>query len=234
MGTVRDWLSGRLPAHSRVLASGAPATPRCAVCGQPCHPYGGLPTEYLYLLGLYLGDGTISAHAQNVFRLRVFLDLRYPGIIDDCRHAMELVMPGNRVHQLDRRSNFGRCDEPSHAEISCFSKSWPCLFPQHGAGKKHERRIVLTDWQQELVDKWPGHLLRGLIHSDGCRFINSGRGDWSCPRYAFSNKSSDIRAIFSYACDQFGVEWTRSGDHVIYVSRNVDVARLDEWIGPKA
>ena len=33
---------------------------------------------------------------------------------------------------------------PSHAvEISCYSKRRPLLFPQHGPGRKHERRIVL-------------------------------------------------------------------------------------------
>jgi hypothetical protein len=40
-------------------------------------------------------------------------------------------------------------------EVTSFSKHWPCLFPQHGPGKKHERRIELTPWQQELVDLDP-------------------------------------------------------------------------------
>ena len=38
-------------------------------------------------------------------------------------------------------------------EVSAYSKHWPCLFPQHGPGKKHERKIELTPWQQELVDR---------------------------------------------------------------------------------
>jgi hypothetical protein len=37
-------------------------------------------------------------------------------------------------------------------EVSAYSKHWPCLFPQHGPGRKHERKIELTVWQQELVD----------------------------------------------------------------------------------
>jgi hypothetical protein len=30
-----------------------------------------------------------------------------------------------------------------------------------------------------------------------------------------------------------GLHWTASGAHTIYVSRKADVARLDEFVGPK-
>ena len=169
-----------------------------------------------------------------MFRLRIFLDLRYPLIVDDCEAAIAAVAPHNKVHRLERWSNFVDRDEPSNVEVSAFSKCWPCLFPQHGPGRKHDRPIVLTDWQLELVARWPEQLLTGLIHSDGCRFINTGRGGWVCPRYAFSNKSDDIRQIFCDACDAMDIHWTRSGKRNIYVSRKADVARLDEFIGPKA
>ncbi|PZS14554.1 MAG: hypothetical protein DLM64_01470, partial [Solirubrobacterales bacterium] len=35
----------------------------------------------------------------------------------------------------------------------------------------------------KLVERWPEQLVRGLIESDGCRFQNTGRGNWSWPRY---------------------------------------------------
>ena len=40
---------------------------------------------------------------------------------------------------------------PSRAAWSstCRWKHWPCLFPQHGPGRKHERPIVLEDWQRD-------------------------------------------------------------------------------------
>jgi hypothetical protein len=63
--------------------------------------------------------------------------------------------------------------------------------------------------------------------------MNTGRHGWRCPRYGFSNKSADILGIFCYACEQFGVHWTKSGQRTIYVSRKADVAKLDEFIGPK-
>jgi hypothetical protein len=205
----------------------------CERCGHAAHRFAELPPEYVYLLGLYLGDGCISAHRRNVFRLRIFLDLKYPEIVEACAGAMREVMPQNKVLRTLRQSNFIERLEPSNVEVSSFSKAWFCLFPQHGPGRKHDRTIQLTDWQLELVRHWPDQLLRGLIHSDGCRFQNTGRGGWSCPRYSFSNKSDDIREIFCQACDEFGVHWTKAGKRTIYVSRKADVARLDGFIGPK-
>ena len=118
-------------------------------------------------------------------------------------------------------------------ELYSYSKSWPCLFPQHGPGKKHERPIVLSPWQCVLVSQRPDLLLRGLLHSDGCRFQNSGRGGWSHPRYGFSNASRDIQAIFCAACELLGLRWTAAGERTIYVSRKDDVALLDLFVGPK-
>jgi hypothetical protein len=92
---------------------------------------------------------------------------------------------------------------------------------------------VLTDWQTRLVDRWPGALLRCLIHSDGCRFINTGR-KWSHPRYSFCNVPEDIKAIFCDACDRLGLRYTRAPPKTIYVSRKADVAVLDRIVGPKA
>ena len=90
---------------------------------------------------------------------------------------------------------------------------------------------MLADWQAALVEAHPELMLRGLIQSDGCRFMNTGRS-WRHPRYVFSNRSKDIREIFRAACASFGIHFTDAGESV-YVSRVADVARLDEVIGPK-
>ena len=233
VATVRDWLAGRLPAHSRGRPPGGAAAGTCERCGHTAHRWDRLPAAYVYLLGMYLGDGCISEHARNVFRLRIFLDLRYPLIVDECEAAIRALAPQNKVHRLERRSNFVDRPEPSDVAVSAFSKTWPCLLPQHGPGRKHERHIALTGWQEQLVDQRPEQLIRGLIQSDGCRFMNTGRNNWVCPRYAFSQKSDDIRSIFCDACDRLGVRWTKAGDRTIYVSRKADVATLDSFIGPK-
>jgi Homeodomain-like domain-containing protein len=208
--TVSDWVRGSVP--------------RTAVPGGRAQgdEFADLPPAYVYLFGLYLGDGCIATHPRGVYRIRFSLDTRYPQIIAECVGAISAVMPANRV---------GQVSHGTWVEVYCYSKAWSRLFPQHGPGKKHERRIALVDWQEELVDRWPEQLLRGLIHSDGCRFQNSGT-NWSWPRYAFNQLSDDIREIFCQTCDRLGVHWTRA-KNTIYVSRKADVATLDEFIGPK-
>ena len=128
VGTVRDWYAGKLPRHSRtVTRDGAPIPPACPHCNQDEHDLAALPKAYVYLLGLYLGDGTISAHRRGVQRLRIFLDRKYPGIVSECEAAMAEVMPRNRVERLLTVSN---C-----FQVSSYSRAWPCLFPQHGPGR---------------------------------------------------------------------------------------------------
>jgi hypothetical protein len=120
--------------------------------------------------------------------------------------------------------------------VSAYSKQWPCLFPQHGPGPKHERRVELIDWQDAIVHKATEALLRGLIHSDGCRSLNRvGRGDerFAYPRYTFSNASADIRRIFCDACDAIGLEWRQMNARNISVARRDSVTKLDGFIGPK-
>lgn len=207
--TVRDWLAGRVPRTTQ------------APCSVP-HDLDGLPPAYVCLLGLYLGDGCISAGERRVARLRLSLDAHYPGIIAEARWAIGHVR-GEPAGTLVRPSN---C-----VEVYSHWRHWLCLFPQHGSGKKHERSIVLDPWQERLVDLWPRGLLRGLVQSDGCRFLNHGRG-WAAPRYAFKQRSSDIRAIFCAACRRLGISSTHARD-TVYVSRQADVARLDKFIGPK-
>lgn len=212
--TVRDWLAGVLP-HSAQAGV-------CADCLTQ-HRFDELRSDYVYLLGLYLGDGCISTAPRDVYKLRIVLDVKYPGIIDTASAALTSVR--GKASGIQARP--GNC-----TELYSYWRSWPCLFPQHGRGKKHDRSIALVDWQEQLVERWPEQLLRGLIHSDGCRFQNTGKnGSW--PRYSFRNHSDDIRSIFSRTCDRLGLRWTASGPYTIYVSRKADVAKLDEFIGPK-
>jgi hypothetical protein len=216
-GTVSDWINGRIPRALGRLGG------TCESCGGSRHRFSELPRTYVYLLGLYLGDGCISTHPRGVYRLRLSLDAAYPKIIDEAAQAMRNVSPSNRVSRIER---------PGWVELSSYSKGWPCVFPQHGPGKKHSRLIELSDCQKDLVRGAPDLLVRGLIHSDGCRFMNTGKG-WSYPRYSFTNLSEDLRKIFTHACDLVGLRWTPAG-RVVYMSRKADVDLLDDFVGPKA
>jgi hypothetical protein len=124
--------------------------------------------------------------------------------------------------------------------VKSVSQHWTCLFPRHGPGRKHERRIELEPWQQEIVDSYPGDFARGLFHSDGWRGVNrvrrqlpSGERWYEYPRYLFVNMSADIRRLCGEALDRLGVAWRFSKPTTISVARREAVARLDEFVGPK-
>jgi hypothetical protein len=188
-------------------------------------------TAYAELLGWYLGDGHISEGRRGVFNLHVYNDRQY--VEDNARiqALMRLVKPGGRPHTRLA---------PGCVITTVSWKHWPCLFPQHGPGRKHERPIHLEPWQREVVERFPGPFLRGLFHSDGCRTRNwatrmvLGRPKrYDYPRWQFSNESDDIRALCCWALDLVGVPWRRSNRRTISVSTRGGVARLDELIGLK-
>jgi hypothetical protein len=180
------------------------------------------PGPYAYLLGLYLGDGYIASHRRGVYKLRITCCDAYPSLMADCALAMAEILP-NRV---------GRVRRTGCTDLYTYSKHWPCLLPQHGPGHKHDRDIALLEWQRSIVDRFPAPLLRGLIHSDGCRVLNKVNGR-AYPRYEFSNASPDIHNLFTRACDLMGVEWRPRSLRVLSVARRSSVRLLDEFIGPK-
>ena len=124
----------------------------------------------------------------------------------------------------------------SFVALTSCGRLWLCLFPQHGPGRKHKRPIQLIAWQRQIVEEHAGPFLRGLIHTDGWRGLNRvhvrGR-DYAYPRYQFSNRSDDIRGLFTYACDRLGIDWRPWGRFHISVARRDAVARLDEFVGEK-
>jgi len=199
----------------------------CARRGPGCgvgHEFDLLPVkEYSYLLGVYLGDGCISAAARpGVWRLRLAMDAA--AIVEEASKAMEAVLPGKRAHQYQRPGT-------GYVEISMYWKHWPCLFP-HRPGRKHLRAIVLTRWQEGIVGQARQACIRGLIHSDGCRVIANDRGVKSV-RYLFSNRSEDIKRIFCENLDALGIPWTRPCSREIAIYRRAAVEKLDAFVGPK-
>jgi hypothetical protein len=181
---------------------------------------------YAYLLGLYLGDGTISKQAKgSSYRLRIVCANAYPRLISLCKEAMK------RVKGIERDP--GVIQREGCVEVNMGWAHWPCLFPQHGPGRKHERRIELAEWQGQIISRHPEHLIRGLIHSDGYRGPNwvNGKAYW---RYQFTNNSDDIRGIFCEALEMRGIRWRRMNWNTISVARRLDVQMLDSFVGPKS
>ncbi|PJM94610.1 helix-turn-helix domain-containing protein [Streptomyces sp. CB01373] len=225
--TIRAWQTRAEPLHRNRAMS----CPRCR--DAPWEPEE--ITAYTYLLGLYLGDGCVSSLRRGVHFLRITCADAWPGLIEACAEAMQRVRPDNKVFRVQRQG----CQN-----VTCYSKHWPCLFPQHGPGKKHERRITLEPWQQEMVDTHPWEFVRGLIHSDGCRITNwttrlvgGERKRYEYPRYFFTNTSADIVRLFTDTLDKVRVEWKPLHQSraavTISVARKASVALMDAHVGPK-
>jgi hypothetical protein len=90
--TILGWRHGDVPRWALV---GAPDS--CPDCGHPSHEFLDLSVPaYPYLLGLYLGDGSIAEYPRT-YRLTVYLDRAYPGIVEECRAAMSTVMPPSKT-----------------------------------------------------------------------------------------------------------------------------------------
>jgi hypothetical protein len=135
------------------------------------------PHIYAYLLGIYLGDGHLVATGRRTWRLGIYCDARYDSVLAEIRRAIEVCAPGVNV----------RLNSASENGVGLFASSliWHSAFPQHGPGKKHLRPIMLEPWQQKITHAHPEMLLRGLIHSDGCRCMNrvpDEAAEWPCSR----------------------------------------------------
>lgn len=227
-GTIRDWRVGyESRSGGRTKQWSGRRTGVCFRCD------GGWVDEeaYAYLLGVYLGDGCLSLHPRGVYRLRIFCDSTYPDIVNEIATHMVIIRGSEKL---------GFTPKKGCVEVSAFWKHWICLFPQHGPGRKHDRRIELQPWQREMVAAHPKALIRGLIQSDGNRHINevarrltSGLKLYRYSRYQFTNASEDILGIFTAALDLVGIHWTRSSSRDVSVARRTETAFLDTFVGPK-
>ncbi|MBV9204453.1 MAG: transcriptional regulator [Actinobacteria bacterium] len=223
--TLHDWRE-----HPVARVKPRASCPRCARQSALPEPQ----ADCAYLLGLYLEDGCLSfasTRDKKVWKLRIICADAWPGLQQECARVMDAISPGHKI---------GTQQWPGCVEVISRSRHWPCLFPQHGPGRKHHRKIELEEWQLVIVRKYPGEFARGLFHSDGWRGVNRVRrrlagGDrwYEYPRYQFSNESADILRLCGETLDRLGVAWRYSRRTVISVARREAVVRLDEFVGPK-
>ncbi|MEV6250218.1 helix-turn-helix domain-containing protein [Streptomyces sp. NPDC051742] len=228
-GTIGKWK--HMDRAKRGECPGRP-NPKCPRCdGRELDE-----VTYAYLLGLYLGDGNVSQPPQHrAPSLRITLDDLWPGVQNEAEASMRAVFPDNAV---------SRARKSGCHDIKVYSTHLTCLFPQHGPGVKHKRRIVLEEWQQHIVHAHPWDFIRGLIHSDGSRITNwttrlvgGERKRYEYPRYFFTNSSADIIGLFTDALDRVAVDWkptnqSRTAQN-ISIARKGSVALMDLHVGPK-
>lgn len=124
-------------------------------------------TELLaYIVGVALGDGNLSNPNGRATRLRVTCDLKYPILIREIKHSLELLLPKNKVSLVQRPSN---C-----VDISVYSNKLNFLIPWRvGAGTKFQQSARIPEW---IFDKehFVSACVKGLIQTDGCIYLDRG------------------------------------------------------------
>ena len=233
--TIMDWRRRRY--EERRVAYSLEICPRC---WRPAKPMVFTPSDYAQLLGVYLGDGYVSRGART-YRLRIYLDSRYPKMNGEIKLLMERCFRANAVTvtKPSRSPLSGRDD--TCTVLSIYSTHLPCVFPQHGSGRKHERSIVLEDWQEAAVAAAPWGFIRGCIQTDGCAFVNRTDIQRSEPyeylSYQFSNRSLEIVELFVGACCDVSVQCRVTGSHergwAVRINRRSSVALMREHVGVK-
>lgn len=119
-----------------------------------------------YLIGIALGDGNLSNPNGRAVRLRISCFSGYPKIADEIKHAIQTVLPQNKISIVQRQ---GRC-----FDISVYSNKLEAWMPwEVGKGSKIAQSADVPDWI--LADsKFSKACLRGLIQTDGCIYIDRG------------------------------------------------------------
>jgi hypothetical protein len=112
------------------------------------------------------------------------LNRKQQDVIARAKQAIAALLPDHHVGEYQQRVS-------PVTEVSSYSRHWPTIFPQHGPGLKHTRRIALTAWQEAIVREFPSEFLRGCLESDGCRHRRIVNGK-DYPAYSFTNHSDDI------------------------------------------
>jgi hypothetical protein len=108
------------------------------------------------------------------------------------------------------------------------------------AGRSIPSIAAECDLPQGTVSRW----CRGLLPADAVLLPDTGIARLRCercgrdahedlPEADYSNRSSDIRRLFTDALDELGVEWRPWGRFHVSVARRRAVALLDAHVGPK-
>ena len=223
--TVRGWLRGERKSKDEFIGSASKScNDRIGSFFDELKSNSHFRSDYYYLLGQYLGDGHIVKTPRS-YKLRIFSSDCYGKIYDKIVDSI-FTITNNKVNYIQKQG----CKE-----VYVYSSIIPTLFPQYGPGKKHTRKIELTDWQLDNIDY--ASLLKGLLQSDGCYYYS--RGAWL---YNFVNCSLDIINIYRSCLDNLNIEHRFrargmnnrvSQAYVVTVSKKDSVIKMYDLIGSK-
>jgi hypothetical protein len=144
-----------------------------------------------YIIGLAIGDGTLSNPSGRGVCLRITCDTRYPQLIRKIQSALRMLLPNNRVGWVKKRGNCGY--------VYCYSNRWPKLLGwEVGQGSKFTQRVTVPLWV--LTNReYTINCLRGFIETDGS--IYSDRG---YPMMMFVTIIEELAENFEYMVHSLG------------------------------
>lgn len=183
---------------------------------------------YAFILGVYLCDGHIcTSKLLRAPALRLTNDIKYIKNTQEWIDNISVLLPENSIN----KHRHSKCNANL---ITVYSRKLVDLFPQHGPGKKHQRKLELAEWQRTIINKYPSEFLRACFQSDGCIYTLKNGGRY----YSFSNMSEDIMDWFLSALSSIGInkQKTRSVKSKIFIvqiSKKSDVEILQSIIAYK-
>jgi hypothetical protein len=132
--------------------------------------------------------------------------------------------------------SFGACGFESHLRHTrvSYSARLGRLAHDWGSAPRWEYAYLLGMYLEDgCITRMPrSYRLRITLDAGYPAIIHECRGAVA-DRYFFSNRSEDIKTLFSWACELIGVETRRAGPKNISVARRGSVAKLNEFLGHK-
>lgn len=117
-----------------------------------------------YVIGIALGDGTLSNPNGSAVCLRVTCDTKYPYLIYKIKAAISKALPDNKVSILNRHENY--------VDIYCYSNKLETLLGwKVGKGSKFIQKARVPNWILQNP-KYMIKCLCGLIETDGSIYLD--------------------------------------------------------------
>ena len=242
VGTVRDWYAGKLPRHSRPIASPVyPSPSDCESCGHDEHRFAELaagvrlPARPLSRRRAHLGSPSRGPSTSDLPRPEVPRDRASPANAAMLGDAGQQGQSAQPLQQLRGPSRALQCRGQRLLEVMALS------VPATRAGKKHARRIWLA---RVAAESWRS-VARGVApRIDPLRRLSlhqhRPRGLAAPALLLLEPLDRRHQHLLHGLRQRWGCHWTGAFPTderkavTIYVSRKDDVARMDEFIGPKA
>lgn len=185
--------------------------------------------EYSYVLGLYLGDGNISSNSRTK-QFNITLDKKYEKLNDEVVKTFNKLF-GKLPYVYDKSIDRGQKYVSNCIVIRYTNKNIGVIFPHEGIGRKHNRKIELSEWQKQIID--PVGIVKGLFFSDGCYYYDTHNKKYM---YNFNNRSNDIIGILVTYLAVLKINYNvmkYEEKTILTVKTQSDVKLLHDLIGDK-